>query len=50
VPGEILNPRGTWKFPGAYDQAAGKLAAMFNKNFQENAPDAPAEIKAGGPV
>jgi phosphoenolpyruvate carboxykinase (ATP) len=49
VPSEILQPRQTWKDPAAYDRKALELAKMFAQNFQENAPDAPAEIKAAGP-
>ncbi len=49
VPTEILDPRRTWKDPSAYDQEARKLAGLFDRNFQENAPDAPPEIKAAGP-
>jgi phosphoenolpyruvate carboxykinase (ATP) len=48
LPSEILNPRQTWKDPAAYDRAARKLAGMFEQNFQENAPDAPADIRAAG--
>ena len=50
VPAEILQPRQTWKDAAAYDRKARELAAMFRKNFLENAPDAPAEVKAAGPV
>jgi len=49
VPDEILNPRNTWKDKAAYDCKARELAAMFEKNFAENAPDAPANIKNAGP-
>ena len=49
VPSEILQPRQTWKDPAAYDRKARELAMMFEKNFQENAPEAPPEIKAAGP-
>jgi phosphoenolpyruvate carboxykinase (ATP) len=49
VPGEILQPRQTWKDPAAYDRKARDLAVMFEKNFRENAPDAPPEVKAAGP-
>jgi phosphoenolpyruvate carboxykinase (ATP) len=49
VPSEILQPRQTWKDPAAYDRKARELAMMFETNFQENAPEAPAEVKAAGP-
>ena len=49
VPDEMLNPRNTWKDKAAYDCKARELAAMFEKNFAENASDAPAEIKEAGP-
>jgi phosphoenolpyruvate carboxykinase (ATP) len=49
VPGEILNPRNTWKDKAAYDRKARELATMFAKNFAENAGDAPIEIKNAGP-
>ena len=40
VPTEVLEPRKTWKDASAYDQKARQLAAMFDKNFQENSADA----------
>jgi phosphoenolpyruvate carboxykinase (ATP) len=46
---EILNPRNTWEDKAAYDRKARELAAMFEKNFAENAGDAPANIKSAGP-
>jgi len=49
VPDEIMNPRETWKDKAAYDRKARELAAMFEKNFSENASDAPEEIKKAGP-
>jgi phosphoenolpyruvate carboxykinase (ATP) len=49
VPGEILDARNTWKDKAAYDRKACELAAMFDKNFAENASDASAEIKKAGP-
>jgi phosphoenolpyruvate carboxykinase (ATP) len=50
VPAEILVPRNTWPDKAAYDRKAAELAVMFEKNFAENASDAPAEIKKAGPV
>ena len=49
VPAEILVPRSTWKDPAAYDQKARELAGMFESNFNENASDAPSEVKEAGP-
>lgn len=49
VPSEILDPKKTWKNPAAYDKKAKELAAMFEKNFQKNSSDAPANIKTAGP-
>jgi phosphoenolpyruvate carboxykinase (ATP) len=44
-----MNPRNTWKDKEAYDRKAHELAAMFEKNFAENAGNASAEIKQAGP-
>jgi len=49
APDEILNPRNTWKDKAAYDRKACELAAMFEKNFAENAGDTSPEIKQAGP-
>src|SRR5579864_2236620 len=49
VPGEILDARNTWKDKAAYDHKAVELAVLFEKNFEENASDASAEIKKAGP-
>jgi phosphoenolpyruvate carboxykinase (ATP) len=49
VPVEILHPRETWKDPLAYDRTARNLAGMFKRNFEANAPEASAKIKAAGP-
>lgn len=35
VPGEILNPRGTWADGGAYDAQAQDLVARFRENFAQ---------------
>jgi phosphoenolpyruvate carboxykinase (ATP) len=49
VPNEVLDPRGTWSDPAAYDVQAKKLAEMFRKNFEKfgNADDA---VKRAGPM
>jgi phosphoenolpyruvate carboxykinase (ATP) len=51
VPGvdqALLDPRATWSYPAAYDEQAGKLAAMFRKNF-EKFPDAGDDVVSAGP-
>jgi phosphoenolpyruvate carboxykinase (ATP) len=48
VPSEILDPRGTWPDPAAYDEQAKKLAGMFRANF-EKFGDTSAEIREAGP-
>ena len=44
VPTAVLQPRGTWADPAAYDDAARQIAAMFVENFRQF-EDAP---RAGG--
>jgi phosphoenolpyruvate carboxykinase (ATP) len=48
VPPEVLDPRGMWKDPKAYDQGALELAARFEQNFEKFA-DAPPAVRAAGP-
>jgi phosphoenolpyruvate carboxykinase (ATP) len=49
VPGEVLAPRETWTEPEAYDEAAKKLAGMFQYNFQQFADRVPESVIAAGP-
>jgi len=49
VPPEVLDPRGTWADPRAYDAQARKLAAMFAANFQVFASSVSDEVRAAGP-
>ena len=49
VPTEMLNPRNTWTDKSAYDEKANKLAHAFNKNFEQYADSASAEILAAAP-
>ncbi|MEX2303063.1 MAG: phosphoenolpyruvate carboxykinase (ATP) [Bryobacterales bacterium] len=48
VPPEVLDPRGLWKSPDDYDQAAQALADRFERNF-EKFTDASDAVKAAGP-
>lgn len=49
VPPEILVPETTWADSSAYQEAAAKLAALFQENFKAYAEGAGADILAGGP-
>jgi phosphoenolpyruvate carboxykinase (ATP) len=48
VPTEVLDARGTWNDPSAYDTQARKLAEMFRKNFEKFGSVA-AKIRDAGP-
>jgi phosphoenolpyruvate carboxykinase (ATP) len=50
VPDDVLQPRGTWRDPQAYDEQARKLAAMFRENFEKFAADVPESVREAGPV
>jgi len=50
IPGDILHTRNTWKDKTAYDAKAKELAARFQKNFEQYAAKATAEVRAAGPV
>ena len=49
VPDQLLDPRGTWTAPAAYDEQAHKLAARFRRNFEQFADDVPAAVPEAGP-
>jgi phosphoenolpyruvate carboxykinase (ATP) len=49
VPAEVLDPRATWPDPAAYDEAAGKLARMFQENFAKYADLVGPEVRDAGP-
>ena len=49
VPDAVLDPRGTWADPEAYDRQAAKLAQMFVENFKTFAGDVDAAVVAAGP-
>ncbi|MGB2986590.1 MAG: phosphoenolpyruvate carboxykinase [Phycisphaerae bacterium] len=46
---EVLNPRGTWDDPAAYDVQARRLTGMFQKNFEQFKDGTPPEVAAAGP-
>jgi phosphoenolpyruvate carboxykinase (ATP) len=51
VPGvdeSLLDPRSTWRDPGAYDRKARELAQMFRENF-ERFPEVDPAVAAAGP-
>jgi len=49
VPNEVLEPRGTWDDPSAYDKQAAKLVASFQQNFGQYADQVSNEILTAGP-
>jgi phosphoenolpyruvate carboxykinase (ATP) len=50
VPDALLQPRGTWNDPSAYDAKARELAKLFTANFAEYADQATPEVRAAGPL
>ncbi|HVN53380.1 MAG TPA: phosphoenolpyruvate carboxykinase (ATP) [Anaerolineaceae bacterium] len=49
IPNEVLDPRGTWADPQAYDEQARRLAAMFASNFEQFADGVPEAVRDAGP-
>jgi phosphoenolpyruvate carboxykinase (ATP) len=52
VPGvdaKLLDPRGTWRDPEAYDRKARELARMFRDNFAQFTAEAGEAVTAAGP-
>ena len=49
VPPTVLDPRGTWEDPKAYDAQARKLAGMFVENFAKFADGVDAKVKGAAP-
>jgi phosphoenolpyruvate carboxykinase (ATP) len=47
VDAKYLNPRKSWSTPEGYDEAAAKLATLFQNNIKKFAPAA--EVIAAGP-
>ena len=46
---EVLQPRGTWKDPEAYDRKAADLARRFNENFRKYEAGVSEEVRAAAP-
>ena len=49
VPSNVLDARGTWKDPAAYDAQAKKLAGMFRENIAKFGNFVASEVLAAGP-
>jgi len=49
VPARVLDPRGTWGDPEAYDEQAGRLAALFRENFAKFEGEVEEAVKRAGP-
>lgn len=49
VPQELLDPRATWPDPRAYEEAARRLARLFQENFARYEAEVDPRVKAAGP-
>jgi len=50
VPNDVLNARGTWSDPAAYDAQAQRLAEMFRRNMEKFGDAVPHTIRDAGPT
>jgi phosphoenolpyruvate carboxykinase (ATP) len=46
VPDDVLDPKGAWSDPAAYDAQAKKLAALFAENFKQYEATAAPDVLA----
>jgi len=49
VPTRVLDPRGTWPDPDAYDEQARKLASLFRENFAKFEGEVEDDVREAGP-
>jgi phosphoenolpyruvate carboxykinase (ATP) len=49
VPADLLDPKGTWADPSAYDRQAARLAQMFGEAFAQFAEQVTEEVRNAGP-
>ncbi len=49
VDSALLDPAATWRSRAAFDDAAGKVAAMFRGNFERYAPFVDSDVRDAGP-
>jgi phosphoenolpyruvate carboxykinase (ATP) len=50
VPAKLLQPRGTWADPEAYDRRAREVARLFRENFAQYAAESPPAVQAAAPA
>ena len=47
---KMIKPRESWVEKSGYDATAGKLAGLFNKNFETYAAGVSSQVKDAGPA